>query len=413
MFDTIFKYNSTITKHKNGSLYEERKQFIEQCKTEGYSQSMLGKIAWILLSVADQIDDKTKLTQQDIEKVVDHRKRFMQFQNGTKNNQGSRQLFIHITTKWVRYLGRFESSSAVENVFTQWISAFANHLHNERGLSSITIATRCEHLKWFFMSLQLQPISMQAISMVDVDKFIETKRNQGWKRSSLTCLTTTLRSFFRYAGNQAWCSPNLALMIESPRLYSQEKIPDCPSWLDVQRLLESTLSNSSADIRDHAILMLLALYGFRRGEVAQLQLESLDWENAKIILTRPKQRCVQHYPLIPVVGDAILRYLREVRPSTAIRTLFLTLAAPIRALSASSISAVARTRLSKIGLNLSHQGAHCLRHACASHLLTSGFSLKQIGDHLGHTHANSVLSYSKIDLIGLRQVAEFNLGDVL
>ena len=58
-------------------------------------------------------------------------------------------------------------------------------------------------------------------------------------------------------------------------------------------------------------------------------------------------------------------------------------------------------------------GAHCLRHACASHLLASGFSLKQIGDHLGHRAANSTLSYTKVDLAGLRQVAELDLGALL
>src|SRR3990167_744484 len=413
MFDTIFKCNSTITKHQNGSLYEERKQFIALCKIEGHPQSTLSKIAWILLAVADQINNRTKLTLQDIEKVVDNRKRVRQIEKGIQDNKETRQLFIHFTKKWIRYLGRFESIIVKEPIFTHWIKAFTNYLHDERGLSPITIATRCEHLKWFFLSVEPPLISMQTISITDVDKFIEKKRNQGWKRSSLTCLTTNLRNFFRYAGSQAWCSPNIALLIKSPRLYSQEKVPDCPSWPDVQRLLASTKSDSPANIRDHAILMLLALYGFRRGEVAQLQLDNLDWANAKIIITRPKQRCVQHYPLVPVAGDAILRYLREIRPSTVNRTLFLALSAPIRSLSAASITAIAHARIAKLGLNLSHQGAHCLRHACASHLLSSGFSLKQIGDYLGHTHANSVLSYSKIDLVGLRQVAEFNLGDLL
>jgi hypothetical protein len=39
--------------------------------------------------------------------------------------------------------------------------------------------------------------------------------------------------------------------------------------------------------------------------------------------------------------------------------------------------------------------------------------LKQIGDHLGHRSANSTLSYTKVDLTGLRQVAELDLGELL
>jgi integrase len=159
--------------------------------------------------------------------------------------------------------------------------------------------------------------------------------------------------------------------------------------------------------------MLLAVYGLRRGEVAGLRLDDLDWEGELIHITRPKQRRAQHYPLLPAVGDAILRYLREVRPRCNTRALFLTLGAPIRPLSAASITPIAHGRLSRLGLKLSPRGAHCLRHACASHLLASGFSLKQIGDYLGHRSANSTLSYTKVDLIGLRQVAELDLGELL
>jgi len=116
---------------------------------------------------------------------------------------------------------------------------------------------------------------------------------------------------------------------------------------------------------------------------------------------------------LSALGEAIIRYLREVRRRCEHRALFLALSAPLRPLSASSITQIARARLSALGVTSSPRGAHCLRHACAGHLLASGFTLKQIGDHLGHRSANSTLSYTKIDLAGLRQVAELDLGGLL
>ena len=234
-----------------------------------------------------------------------------------------------------------------------------------------------------------------------------------WTRASLAALASSFRSFFSFAEARGWCAPGITAAIDSPRLYAREGIPEGPGWDDVQRLLASTSGDRPADIRDHAILMLLAVYGLRRGEVAGLRLDDLDWEGELIHIERPKQRRAQRYPLLPVVGEAILRYLREVRPRCGERTLFLTLGAPIRPLSAPSITPVAHAHLSRLGLTLSPRGAHCLRHACASHLLASGFSLKQIGDHLGHRSASSTLSYTKVDLIGLRQVAELDLGELL
>jgi site-specific recombinase XerD len=43
-------------------------------------------------------------------------------------------------------------------------------------------------------------------------------------------------------------------------------------------------------------------------------------------------------------------------------------------------------------------------------LVAEGFSLKHIGDHLGHRSAYATRIYAKVDLAGLREVADFDLG---
>jgi integrase len=183
---------------------------------------------------------------------------------------------------------------------------------------------------------------------------------------------------------------------------------------EVNHLLDATASgNDPVNIRDHAILSLLIHYGLRRGEVERLTLDDMDWVAETIHVTRPKLRRPQCYPLSVPVGEAILRYVREVRPRCSHRAVFLTIKAPFRPLSGNSISAMVRMRLTEQGVKLNRVGAHCLRHACASQLLDAGFTLKQIADHLGHRSMNSTRIYTKIDLRGLRQVAEFDLGALL
>jgi site-specific recombinase XerD len=414
MYETLFKRPTVLARYREGPHAEARKSYLEQCAAQGYSRAMLQKIAWVLLSIAPCIDiDRGKVTNRDIELAVEARVRFNRSPERAQNFQGSRQLFVHIATDWVRSLGCFEPPREAERPFETQIAAFARYLREERGLSQTTISTRCERMVWFFNSLDSSQNSLHSVSITDVDAFIEAKGSNGWRRSSLASLASSLRSFFHYAEGRGWCNPGIAAAIESPRLYAQEGIPEGPSWKDVQRLLASTRGGRPADVRDHAILMLLAIYGLRRGEVAHLQLDDLDWIGEQIVVSRPKQRRIQCYPLLFVVGEAILRYLRNVRRRCTHRTLFLTLAAPIRPLSAYSITALTRNRLNALGVILPRRGAHCLRHACASHLLAAGFSLKQIGDHLGHRSANSTLNYTKVDLAGLRQVAELNLGRLL
>jgi integrase len=173
-------------------------------------------------------------------------------------------------------------------------------------------------------------------------------------------------------------------------------------------LIATTEGDRLANIRDRAILLLLAIYGFRADEVRRLRLEDFDWDLERLTVTCPKSRRTRTFPLCRSVGDAVLRYLKEVRPRSNYRTVFMSIRYPIRPLG--NVWRIVAKRLRPLGVSLPHHGPHCLRHACASHLLTSGLSLKEIGDHLGHRCPDSTRIYAKVDLAGLRQVAAFDLG---
>ena len=185
-----------------------------------------------------------------------------------------------------------------------------------------------------------------------------------------------------------------------------------PSWDDVQRLLATTEGDQRHNIRLRPILMLFAIYGLRRKEVSRLRLEDFDWEHEEFRVVSAKSGQVRTYPLTRSVGDAILRYLREVRPRSPYRELFLMLKAPFQPIYASLWAPVGK-RLRALNVSLSHYGPHSLRHACATRLLATGLSLKEIGDQLGHKNPDTTRIYAKVDLIGLRQVADFELGGVL
>ena len=221
-----------------------------------------------------------------------------------------------------------------------------------------------------------------------------------------------LRAFFRFAEARGWCRRGLAASIRSPRVFSQASLPLGPSWDDVRRLLALTEGDQRHNIRARPILMLLAIYGLRVGEVSRLRLEDFDWEHEVFSVVSSKTRRVRTYPLTRSVGNAILRYLQEVRPRSSRRELFLSLKAPFQPVLRSLWSMVGK-RLRSLHLSLPHYGPHALRHACATRLLAAGLSLKEIGDQLGHTAPDSTRIYAKVDLVGLRQVADFDLGGVL
>ena len=234
----------------------------------------------------------------------------------------------------------------------------------------------------------------------------------GYARVTIQTWAGELRAFFRFAETRGWCRKGLAACIRGPRLFAQASLPLGPSWDEVRRLLAMTEGDRPADIRDRAILMLLAIYGLRAGEVSRLRLEDFDWEHEVFTVTSSKTRRPRTYPLTRSVGDAILRYLKEVRPRSSHRELFLTLLRSLPAVAHALWHIVAK-RLRSLNVSLPHHGPHALRHACATRLLAEGLSLKEIGDQLGHTDPESTRIYAKVDLVGLRQVADFDLGGLL
>ncbi len=125
---------------------------------------------------------------------------------------------------------------------------------------------------------------------------------------------------------------------------------------------------------------------------------------------REKRRKVQSYPLIASVGAAIARYLRENRPASKRRELFLGLNAPHGPISQGAVHYLVATGLKRVGARTTRFGPHSLRHACAGRLVTEGLSLKEIGDHLGHRGVSATRVYAKVNLTALREVAAFDLG---
>jgi len=415
MFDTIFHYPRVLARHTEGPAANERARYLAHCASGGAARSTLLGLAPELLVIAQRIelDGGRSISFAEVEAAADRWVAYQRRHHRLRLASFSRERFVHTAAAWLRFLGRLQEPEEKPAAFTGLVSEFDRCLREERGLSQHTIHNRCWHVQTFLQWLSVQGSGLAELRLEQVDTFLALKRTQGWCRVSMATGVKALRSFFRYAGERGWCAPGLAVGIEGPRLFSHESLPVGPKWEEVQRLIASTDTDCHQDIRDRAILLLLAVYGLRSGEVVALTLDDVDWAQDILHVSRPKQRCKQEYPLAAEVGEVILRYLQRVRPHIRVRSLFLTLRAPFRPLVATSLHYLVSTRLKALKIICPQSGPHALRHACATHLVAEGLSLKQIGDHLGHRSTYATRTYAKVDLAGLRQVADIALGDLL
>jgi integrase/recombinase XerD len=283
-------------------------------------------------------------------------------------------------------------------------------LHDERGMAAATLVGLRRSLTPFLAWLAARGRAWQDAALEDVTAYLASRPH--WSRVTISRHVQCLRSFFRHAAMRGWVRPGLAGMIDAPRLYTHERLPQGPRWSEVQQLLDANRGDAGAQIRNYAMLVLLAVYGFRSGEVCGLTLDDIDWEHERIHPPRPKQRKVGLYPLVGEVADALVRYLTQVRPRRASRAVFVTLRRPYRPLSAGGLSTQVRLAQLRLGQTLQRYGPHGLRHANATYLLGEGFTLKEIGDHLGHTTVRATEIYAKVDVVSLRQVGDVDLASL-
>src|SRR5271165_1300884 len=319
---------------------------------------------------------------------------------------------IDIGRPWLRFLGWWREPAAPFSYQSQ-LDRYVAWMRDERGFTPSTVEQWCRTTRRFLRWCEQAGRQLRQLTATDIDNYVATQGKGRWARVSTANIATALRAFLRYAAKEGWCSDRLAESIPRPRLYQQESLPYAPDWSAVQQMLADVDTDRPRDIRDRAILLLLALYGMRSGEVAALRLDQIDWAGRTLRLVRLKRRQPQIYPLLPAVAQALARYVDTVRPPSSCQEVFLCMQAPLRPLKAGSIFDVANRRFVSLSIEAAHRGGHALRHACAVRLLAEGLTLKEIGDHLGHRSTSATSTYAKVNMAALREVGAFDLGDVL
>jgi integrase/recombinase XerD len=169
-------------------------------------------------------------------------------------------------------------------------------------------------------------------------------------------------------------------------------------------LLRVVDCNEPAGRRDLAILRLIVDLGLRCTEVAEFLLEDIDWHSGTLSIRKNKERRGRLLPLPPLVGKAIINYLRDGRPKSASRHLFLCHRLPVgQPITPGRVRGAVRRAMQRSGI--SRGGMHRLRHAFATRLHARGASLKEVADVLGHKHFDTTATYARVNLLQLAKVA--------
>jgi len=411
MFEALFADEGTIDRYRGAPLLEERLSYLLHCAEAGARLTTLRTIAAHQTSLVHFLDlhavDRVSVAQVEAAAVQ------WSLPGGRHCRQpallGARRRFIGHAIRWLRFVDMLEEPHAPRHAHVGEVEIFEAWMRKERGWSEQTIVGCLSTVDRFFDGLEELKVVLAAVEITDIDREVLRWHTRGCNRVTVHDYAQRLRTFFRFAERLGWCTLGLAEGIMPPRFHPGEPLPKGLDREEALRLLATTENSRPADVRDRAILMVLIAYGLRAGEVAGLRLDDVDWEEGTLRVRRPKPGRTHHYPLSRGVGQAILRYVREVRPPRPERTLFLTLSAPLRPLSRSAMWHIVRSRLDRIGITGKRRGPHALRHGVAQHLLDHGLSIKEVGDYLGHRSVSATSAYAKVQLGALREVADIDL----
>ena len=176
---------------------------------------------------------------------------------------------------------------------------------------------------------------------------------------------------------------------------------------EVRQLLSVIDRSNAIGKRDYAMLLLAILLGMRAGDICALKFKNLDWHQKLITYTQQKTQKVNTLPLLPVIGDAIIDYLKNGRLDSDCDNVFIRHIHPYGEFqSSTTLSENLKRYMKYAGMTVrKRKAAHSLRHTLASSLLYDGTPLMTISNILGHNSPKTTSVYTKVDLPALRKCA--------
>ena len=246
-----------------------------------------------------------------------------------------------------------------------------------------------------------EEVDVSGLTPADVLGFVLAECQRRPRRSA-KLLVTALRSLLAFLHVEGLIAAPLAQVVPSVAFWRLQGLPRGLDADQVRALLGSCDTGTANGRRDRAILLLLVRLGMRRGEVARLGLDDIDWRAGEL-LVRGKGSRVERLPLPSDVGEVLVAYLRDGRPADAeTRAVFMRVRAPRAAITPPGITQVVVSAGKRAGLG--EVTPHRLRHTAASELLRHGAPLQEIGQLLRHRTELTTTIYAKVDRDRLREL---------
>jgi site-specific recombinase XerD len=248
----------------------------------------------------------------------------------------------------------------------------------------------------FIQSVRVDWNNPLKVTRIDIVEFMN--RLAGLRRTGTTRARklASIRHFLKFLRENDVIAGNPAETVTRAR--KEEKDPTVLFKNEYKALLFEAQGNS----RDYAILLTFLKSGIRESELADLQIEDVDFLHNELTVREGKGKKERSIPLMPELKRALGRYIAEREQQANIideETLFL--ARNGTSLNPSSIRKLVKKYYTKAGVRKS--GVHTLRHTFSAHNVNNGMPIADLQKVLGHKKKETTLKYIHAVSTSLRE----------
>jgi integrase/recombinase XerD len=276
----------------------------------------------------------------------------------------------------------------------QAIQDYILSLASERGASQNTLGAYQTDLRQFQDFLLRQGVvSWDAVDEAATRAFVELLVEREYATTSIARKVAAVKSFFQFLRARQAIQADPAATLTAPRV--EKFLPHALAPHEVARLIGQPATDTSAGLRDAAMLQVLCSTGLRVSELVAVQLHDLD-DDAGHVRCPGRNGRERVLPLGATARTALVAYLERARPSLArdhtVEALFLNHHGE---------------RLTRQGFWLIIKGyarqagiaeitPHTLRHSFALDLIESGMELRDVQELLGHASISTTQLYRHV-----------------
>lgn len=223
-------------------------------------------------------------------------------------------------------------------------------------------------------------------------------------QESNTSRFTILRQFYQYLGKVHPEMPNYAYVFEFTKPLKRSKLPSTYTAEEIGMLEKHVDRSTSLGKRTYAMILLASRLGLRISDITNLRFSNIDWDESVIRLVQMKTGKPIELPLLKIVGEAIVGYLK-VRPECDSDTVFVTHNRPFSPLNRSGAARLISNVFAGSGIDCSGRkhGPHSLRFSLGERLLENHVGLPAISETFGHSGSDVTMTYLRIDMERLRE----------